>query len=272
MATKKKTMLLVFAIAMVAVLAVVGTLMLFTAQSDKATNTVTIGAAEISLLEAGGDKESLEIGTAYPNKPYEDVGYSYDNNDKFIGIDYGKRAPGESVTKKPSVKNTGDVPVYVYVDVNITATKDGTPVDFDNLFSTPAGQQELYNIFSEFYTNLGQGANWKGYTSPDTTTNPIGPVFSKDGVHGGFFYCGTNSTGETSNLRALDPGDTTTDVFTTIKLPNLPNDLAGVEFSVDIIAYAVQSTGNPYNDLSSGGTTTDMMQAFSEFAPSPFPG
>jgi predicted ribosomally synthesized peptide with SipW-like signal peptide len=221
--TKKKTGLLVLAVALVAVLAVAGTLMLFTAQSETATNTVTIGSAEIQLWESdGGD---------------------YQLTDSSNPWNFGNDAiPGDTITKKPVIKNVGDMPVYVYVALELSAyDTDNNLIDFtdpDNIDKYFDGSQsDAQAVFASF---LGTGlavnqTNWHGRS--DFT-------FNNGKVQGGFYYI---EAGVTDSLGKLPVNAFTPDVFTQVTVPTeLTGAFSGVRFELDLTGYAVQSDNNPW--------------------------
>jgi predicted ribosomally synthesized peptide with SipW-like signal peptide len=211
--TKKKTGLLALAVALVAVLAVAGTLMLFTAKSETATNTVTLGTASIQILEsAGGD--------------YQVVGNG------FTGFDYGTYGD-DSVTKKPAIKNTGDVSVYVFVKLDLfayTLPDRSVPIDI----SVADRNAILSGVNFDTVKWFGIDAIDNGY-----------------GWTGGFFYQSGPDTN--SALFPLAPGGQTSDLFTTVELKNLSDDLQGAYLELKLTGYAVQSTGNAYSFANEGG-------------------
>lgn len=88
---KRKILLLVALLCMVAILGVGGTLAYFTAE-DEATNTFTVGNVKIDLIEPKWD----ELGKAE-------------------GVD---AYPGEALAKNPQVVNTGNNPCFVRIKVD----------------------------------------------------------------------------------------------------------------------------------------------------------
>lgn len=100
--TKKKILVLALSIAMVAILAVGGSLAYFT-DKDEATNTFTVGNVKIDLIE----QEKL-AGEAL--KPYKD------GDKKLLP---GTSTDGNAVSKIVTVKNTGANDAWVWVELKI---------------------------------------------------------------------------------------------------------------------------------------------------------
>ena len=177
--TKKKTAALIFALALIVVLGVAGTLMLFTNHSEQATNVVTLGDAKIVMMEKGGEGDAknayvtigeiLEAGTQ--------------NERTFTGIELTKDdqgnvpVAGSTIVKKPLVKNTGTIPVYLFTQMDLTAW-NGQNQKINLKDSTDAAKYfEDYNgdtIYNQVDTNLiladlaasfGDQVNWYGITS-----------------------------------------------------------------------------------------------------------
>lgn len=94
--TKKKILVLALSLAMVAILAVGGSLAYFTSE-DSADNTFTFGNVKIDLIE---------------------------DFDKDEDTDAANLIPGKDIKKEVSVKNVGALPAYVRVHIAIPAALD----------------------------------------------------------------------------------------------------------------------------------------------------
>lgn len=146
--TKKKILVLALSLAMVAILAVGGSLAYFTSE-DKADNTFTFGNVKIDLIE------------------------DFDKDEK---TDAANLIPGKDIKKEVSVKNIGALPAYVRVHIAIpTALDDGNPnfdasknflhFNFDYPGSTAAGQWSWANEMTDGdgYAATA-GGKWNFYT------------------------------------------------------------------------------------------------------------
>jgi hypothetical protein len=224
--TKKKTGLLIVAVALVAVLAVAGTLMLFTAQSKTATNVVTLGGVTIQLHEWVNDGNS-DI----------DLNISQDQD-----VDLRTAAPGATVTKKPYIVNDGSAPVYAYIGVELIAKDQwGTqiPLTVESLknnqflqYGTDA-ESKATAFLSDIALTAFQGTNdnWQGVT----------PVLGET-IKGGFYY--TEAVNPNA-LKVLGVNQSTNVAFDGIKLPtSIPNSFQGAKFELKVTGYAVQSDNN----------------------------
>ncbi|MDR1571045.1 MAG: SipW-dependent-type signal peptide-containing protein [Clostridiales Family XIII bacterium] len=99
---KKKALLFGTAIALVAALAVGGTLAYLQDKTDTATNTFALGDVEGELLENGDDSEPDFIDWEGGEGEPADI------------------IPGQSVQKAPRITNTGNNPAYVRLTVEIS--------------------------------------------------------------------------------------------------------------------------------------------------------
>ncbi|MDR3073006.1 MAG: hypothetical protein LBU41_05885, partial [Clostridiales Family XIII bacterium] len=131
------------------------TLMLLTAESYTATNTVTVGDCGIELWEtniatdAGGEP-------LIANKPF----------------DLGKFIPGDLIDKKPWVKNTGDTDVYVFVELTFWTT-GGTPATLDGSGAPiPGTGNNTAAVFDEFLVGIVPFSAWSGPVGVGDETIP----------------------------------------------------------------------------------------------------
>lgn len=120
--TKKKILVLALSLAMVAILAVGGSLAYFTSV-DSADNTFTFGNVKIDLIE---------------------------DFDKDEDTDAANLIPGKEIKKEVSVKNVGALPVYVRVHIAIP-----TALDADNPDETKA-KAFLHRAFDANSTAAGK--------------------------------------------------------------------------------------------------------------------
>jgi hypothetical protein len=267
---KTKLVLGILAAAASLTLAVGGTLMLFTARSDTATNVVTLGNAKIALQEATTTTEDYYDGTTDENgnKNVSPLGDYTTVDDDFTGITFKNNAvPGDAFAKAPRVWNNGSVPVYVKVEGALKITPPTTNANWDAL-------EDLINtdynsIFGTYFDKVVLGydpANWSG--TPITVTPGTKIEDGKtvgDGtitVKGTWYYTKDGSRDATTGaytygtLKELPVGtnggfSVTAPIFKGIQLPTtIPNAFKDFNFSFDLTAYAVQSENNgPAEDL-----------------------
>ena len=141
---KKKTVMLVAAIAMILCLAVGGTLAYFTDTTETATNTFTMGNVDITLDEAkvvaGDDGEY----TATQERVTENT--------------YNNLYPGQVLPKDPTVTNTGSQDAYVRVRVSFPVVSGNAQADFASVGSLIGngaqdyvfGKLDTYNLPAVF--------------------------------------------------------------------------------------------------------------------------
>ena len=135
--TKKKILVLALTLAMVAILAVGGSLAYFTSE-DKAENTFTMGNVQIAIREVFDEMTAQLI-------------------------------PGKDINKDVFVKNTGALPAYVRVHIAIPANlDDGDPTfaainNFLHFNFTEASVQDgQWSWLPEMSTGVGYKGNGKG--------------------------------------------------------------------------------------------------------------
>jgi predicted ribosomally synthesized peptide with SipW-like signal peptide len=252
---KTKLVLGILAAALSLSLAIGGTLMLFTAESEVATNVVTLGNAKIALQEATSSDQNyydsegkawdvLEGGKT-ELEGYKTVGVTYGEGadaQKFDGIDFGKNVvPGAAFAKAPRVVNTGSVPVYVKVEGVFTITAPGGYTEDDWKAVT---EESVLGLFYSRFDKVVLGyddENWDGITvtvEKDTTDK-------KAYITGTWYYTEDKTGSVYGTLKSLEAGKATEPIFTGIQLPiGTPNEFADFGFSFDLTAYAVQSENN----------------------------
>lgn len=151
---KKRTTLIVAAVALGALLTVGGTLAWFT-DTETATNVITTGNVDITLTEVAPTPEkNVDSWTATAN----DKG----------GVSYGNILPGEVISKDPTVTNTGANPAYVRVKATVTPIEEldltGIVYKKDGKIVTPDN--------GYFYCETIMQPNASGYTPFDSVEFP----------------------------------------------------------------------------------------------------
>jgi hypothetical protein len=253
---KNKLVLSIIAVAACMTLAISGTLMLFTAQSEIATNIVTVGRGvggingeEMKLQE----KDEDEGGYDYQNLEEVYIDHfehgTYGTTDgKFKGLNFGEVYPAAVVTKKPRVArfDTDGVDAYLRVKAELTVRDaDGDPVDW-NIDLTPAQQKIILDIWRD---GTDITSKWRLISTPDSAL--------------WYYYYVLDNKSAPDSLetfsKAILPAviNPTTDIFTTITVPNYsksalyPADdyaaletLAKYQISLKLTAQAVQKDNN----------------------------
>jgi predicted ribosomally synthesized peptide with SipW-like signal peptide len=180
--SKKKSLIIVLAVALVAALTVTGTLMLFTDTSDEATNVVTLGDIKVKMQERGywyppyygevwqtiGDIYSGEQDT--PNQYFPDGDYDAATG-RFKGIKPPEKImPGSKFYKYPRVANTGKNPFYTAIN-GVVKFKKGE----DQLDSTSASA-----IINETLVNTGKPwSELLGLSDTDISSLPLDKLQAK---------------------------------------------------------------------------------------------
>lgn len=200
---KNKKILSGICLALVLCMGIGGMLAYFT-DADTATNTFTVGKVSLDLQE--------------PNWPGND-------SDTVKDI-----TPNQEVAKDPQIKNDGVNSEYVFATVAIpyadikTANTDGTVNEAAN---------------TELYTMLGASEDWflMGYLDNDDAISAT-PVYRNDGTVK-YLY----AYGSADALTALSAGETTDEIFTSVRFVNAVEDqnLEGAELDIVIDAYGIQT-------------------------------
>jgi hypothetical protein len=227
---KTKLVLGILAAAASLTLVVGGTLMLFTAESGTATNVVTLGKAKIQIEESQGGDYNLVVGE----------------------LDFGDKVlPGDSITKRPRVANTGDTDVYLYVDGLLKITNSyGDPIDLTNDANANFREYALAILNEMKAEDLG--ADWKGASTTVT----------KEGISGRYYYVNEE---DTSSLKILQKDDETSDIFTTVDIPtSIKSDLSGYTIKLDLKAYAVQAKNSDGKELIDDASIDNIANLFAE--------
>jgi predicted ribosomally synthesized peptide with SipW-like signal peptide len=271
---KKRIALVALSAVLVFSLVIGGTLMLFTAQSETATNVVTLGDIKVALQEHDGSGDYQTIGAAVETDNQLPNGW-YDNG-VFKGLQFKNAIPGNSYTKNVRVTNTGDNPFYAAVYGRITfKNTEGNKLDWEVI--TQLIDETLENAEIGFSSTdvtvdynedgvLGDPEDFqteKNYLFLGLILNDNksvsdewfgAPIMAKDGeFFGSWYYVGNDP-----NTLEIVPAKTgaTPSVFDgDIYIPEaLGNFAQGITISLDMYAAAVQSdniesseiTGGPY--------------------------
>ena len=197
--TKKKILVLALTIAMVAILAVGGSLAYLT-DTKTAKNTFTIGNVKIQLLESSLHRENAgyangttadqlnpenaelwsnvnKEGTGNTNK-YKagDTFYTdeqIENDAKTYKCENVKLNPGQSYHKMPYVKNTGVNDAYIRIRVMIPADLDTSILNSSMYTSTAMNNKEFTMAYDNSGTVDRDGIKYNVYTF--TRIDPLAP-------------------------------------------------------------------------------------------------
>lgn len=181
----KKTKSILAALSIVAIVGVSGVVAYLT-DNDSEKNTFTVGNVQINLVEPNWDQTNAQ-----------------------------NIVPGQNIVKDPKVKNEGNNPAYIYLEVTVpaanvaTAQDNGTPV--------AAAKTQLFT-----YT---PGSDWTllpGKTEETATYNKYVYAYKE----------------------AVPAGGETTTLFDSVKFANVTETIAGNQ-DIDIKAVAIQSDALP---------------------------
>ena len=191
--TKKKILVLALTIAMVAILAVGGSLAYLT-DTDSAKNTFTVGNVHIALLESSLHRENAGVANGatsaselWSNVNMEGTGNTspYKAGDTFytdeqIKADAAtykcenvKLNPGQSYHKMPYVKNTGKNDAYIRIRVMIPADLDTSILNSSMYTSTALNNKEFTMAYDDSGTVDRDGVKYNVYTF--TRIDPLAP-------------------------------------------------------------------------------------------------
>lgn len=150
---KKKIIAICLCVALVAVGIVGATLAYFT-DTDKVENTFEVGNVDIDLYEQTDNKV-----------PGMDKNHKYQNN-----LDYSDIMPGDVLSKKPFIENTGNYEAYVrvLVQINNAAARNAA---IDEAYEKQ-GQEAVQKIYDDIFEGWGIN-NTKVYDGIEGYTNYI---------------------------------------------------------------------------------------------------
>jgi predicted ribosomally synthesized peptide with SipW-like signal peptide len=281
---KKRIALVGLSIVLVFSLAVGGTLMLFTAKTDIATNVVTTGNITAALQETSTDDAWQTIGKKYPGAHQTNGAY---NGNTFTGIKFGNVMPGDKLDKQARVVNTGTNPFYAAIDGVITFTnadgvltwsevyplinkaianagyKDADFKDSDGNQLTGAELQAARNyafLGIVLQNGASLGSNWFGSEvvahEPETLT--AAAKFT-----GTWYYYDSNGTPTINGddkLRPVDGYNATEPLFKdTLVVPDFGNEAQDITISIALTGYAVQS-----DNVTSGSSIAQWEAVFAQ--------
>ena len=211
----KKVKAILAGVSTVVVIGVAGIVAYF-ADTDTATNTLTIGNVTIDLQEPTWE-------AAVADKTNGDK-----NNNNIP--DYAENlAPNATAAKDPQIENTGSKNAYVYLKVTvpvkevITANADGTIVN--------SGEATATQLFTY---ELAENSKWSEIVGERQTN--INSETNKIESYSYIYYYN----------EVVEPNTTTDTLFTQVKYANViegQNDNATV--TIDVVAYAIQSDNLP---------------------------
>lgn len=226
---KRNLLTLVLCLALVAALAVGGTLAYFT-DSDKVQNTFTMGHVDINLDES--------------NSEDEDGNPIWDEN----GLDYTNVVPGDT-QKKVARLTVGSTSEDCYLMVNVALTKndtDKTLLSPDNSKFTQDNIKALYDAIKVAIAANGV-AKWKVTDNADGTLRCV--------------YVGKVGATEQEQNHIAHKDDVLM-LFQEIEIPtSFGNNVADQQFCIELNAFAIQSDNNPYNDDIWTSTTFEKYEA-----------
>jgi hypothetical protein len=236
---KKRIALVALSVVLVFSLAIGGTLMFFSAPSEKAINVVSIGnGVEIELWEytpAGLDTNGFETDV------FGGDTYAFVDNDTFTGINFNTLldsgdyfTAGSELEKRPLVKNTGKLDVYVFAEFVVAV-----PVNQD-ITLTPSEVDEYAQAFIDGIGFDPTTSKWYALSLDDVVVDydSVGNTLT---IKGGFFY----SVGDgTQTLGVLAVDEVTPDIITGYTIPWDVDKFTENSLQLDITAYALQADGN----------------------------
>lgn len=185
---KKKTITILSISLVLSIAILIGiTLAFLIKNTESRANIFTFGNAEIDLTEEKWDKLKPEDKVLYPNK---------------------------EITKDPKVKNTGETPIYIYIEVQVPYVQVRTVEQ--EILSNP----EVHKLFSYTVND--------GWEMIESSTNSEETIITE-------VYAYT--------AKILKPDEITNTLFDNVKYLNiLEGELkAGTQIDMLIKAYAIQS-------------------------------
>lgn len=275
---KKRNLLMVaLSLCLIAVIAVGGTLAYFTDQTDTLVNTFTTGKVDISLYEAiptknvqiDGKWQSVEIanrdGTPYAAEEDRIPSPSDEGREVAKALTYTSVLPGDNLPKNINLYVDEDsMPCFVAVRLWLeplndaaTAAEDELNAIFENALTRisnrcsaiPATPSEnnfdmpfrSLNSTGTTIVNDGSVSTWTPFRLNDGSILLVAnPCYKNGGVW-------TGETGVDYPIGVVRP-DSTTPILDTIKIDSsYGNELAGVSFTIESEAFAMQ-----YDNLVSG--------------------
>lgn len=180
--TKKKILVLALTIAMVAILAVGGSLAYLT-DTKSATNTFTVGNVKIDLIEQQKGEKGLE-------------GFAQGKT-----LKPGKSNDGNAVSKIVTVKNDGDNDAWVWVELLIPKYL------VSNEYPTNESKNALHwNSYGCFNVEYNSGNYWKlatadGIVDADHKVTDKDMVAVEDGLWNDYKYVGEETKNGTTYVK-----------------------------------------------------------------------
>jgi predicted ribosomally synthesized peptide with SipW-like signal peptide len=260
---KKKSLTLVLAIALVVVLAVAGTLMLFTAKSKTATNVFTVGNIQAALEEAGGtyneedgkvtinEADYYTIGEAITQNQKLDLGYTYDDNNHFTGIQTAGHMPGDVVVKAPRVKNTGaKTGFYTAVYAKTTFQQNGEELSIASVGAIARASiegeattdlQKIIVLLKEVFEDTEKEDGGAGWCISPVDYNEDADDGDPVEFYSGWYYVNKGGTFDNGLKELIGKGQATPPMFETLTLPVELTGAEGLSIKMELRAVALQS-------------------------------
>lgn len=204
---------------------IIGATLSYFSDKDTKTNTFTFGKVDIELTE---ESKGADATTTTPKI------YGADTDPTIVvaktdgtGFEYKNILPGQVYSKKPTVKNIGDQPAYIGVEVELPGDIN-TPYVLCNYFNLDSADNNdivtmVGNVFVGFDTT-----NW------DVSIGVKGLFTTNSHSVLQFVYKGTDGV--------LAP-NASIDLFNQVKIPEAMQQGDFADFNLKINAYAVQTTG-----------------------------
>jgi predicted ribosomally synthesized peptide with SipW-like signal peptide len=234
-------------------LALGGTFMLFTAQSEAATNIVTVGSGFSIRLQERDDTPGTDyfqnIGDDYGDELHYEYGtYAGEKSATFKGLDFDRQVMGARLAKHPRVIRTdidgADACLRVKAEIAVSDST-GKAVEF-----TAFSSDEQRVMMDIWYASPVLNSNWLKSDAADGTW---------------YYYYVNDSSIDRPELkifeRAAAPGapNATQTLYDSVYMPDYSKNgdadlynafvnLQGCKISVELTAQAVQSANNAPHD------------------------
>ena len=243
---KKKLTLVVTCVVLVAAMVIGGTLAYFT-DTDKATNTFTVGNVKIDLIEQQKGENGLE---------------AFEQDKTLVP---GKSNDGNAVSKIATVKNTGKNDAWVWAELRIPKYLVSSE------YPTDESKNALHwNSYGCFNVEYNSGNYWKlatsdGIVDADHKVTNANMVAVEDGLWNDYKYVGTENVNgveyvkiRTTMAKTLPAGKTslpclaqvymdwrvkTNEAGTEYILPAGENISTTASWEIIVNAYAIQANG-----------------------------
>lgn len=242
---KKKILVLAVSVALVAILAIGGSLAYFT-DTKSATNTFTVGNVKIDLIEQQTTENGLD---------------TFQNGKLLVP---GTSSDGNAQSKIVTVKNTGNNDAWVWVDLYVPAYLVSS--EYPSNESKNALHWNSYGHFNvEYYPGYAESAIADGIVDASDKPTDADMVAVADGLWNDYKYVGKETIGSTEYVvirttmeKTLPAGKvslpclrqvymdwrvTTNEAGTEFILPAGANISVEASWEIIVKAYAIQADG-----------------------------